>query len=102
MFKGDGDILNWLYQLEHVFTIHHTPVEDRVEFCVFYLQGEALLWWRWLEKQKGGSVTWPEFYDEMILQYGPDDLDDPLAALANLKQTGSVQEYHKASLDWLI
>ena len=96
IFKGDGDILNWLYQLEHVFTIHHTPVEDRVEFCVFYLQGEALLWWRWLEKQKGGTITWPEFYDEMILQYGPDDLDDPLSALANLKQTGSVQEYHKS------
>ena len=95
IFRGDGDILNWLYQLEHVFAIHHTPIEDRVEFCVFFLQGEALLWWRWLEKQKG-SVTWPEFYEEMILQYGPDDLDDPLAALANLKQTGTVQEYHKS------
>jgi len=35
IFRGDGDILNWLYQLEHVFAIHHTPVEDRVEFCVF-------------------------------------------------------------------
>jgi len=32
----------------------------------------------------------------MLLQFGPDELDDPMAALANLKQTGTVSEYHKA------
>ena len=52
IFKGDGDILNWLYQLEHIFSIHETLEENRVEFYKFYLQGDALLWWRWIEKQK--------------------------------------------------
>ena len=55
-FRGEGDILNWLYQLEHVFAIHHTPIEDRVEFCVFFLQGEALLWWRWLENRRENQL----------------------------------------------
>ena len=31
----------------------------------------------------------------MLLQYGPDELDDCMAALANLKQTDTVSEYHK-------
>lgn len=30
------------------------------------------------------------------MRYGPDELDDPIAALANLKQMVSVSEYHKA------
>ena len=41
-------------------------------------------------------MTWPEFQEEMILQFGPDELEDPMAASANLKQTDSVIEYHKA------
>ena len=57
MFKRDGDVLNWLYQLEHLFAIHNNPIENQVEFCLFYLKDEALIWWRWLQKQKGGSVT---------------------------------------------
>jgi len=61
VFKGDGDVLNWLYQKEHLFAIHETPIE---EFCVFYLKEAALVWWRGLEKEQGGYVFWPEFYDE--------------------------------------
>jgi len=41
-------------------------------------------------------VSWSEFYEEMRPQYGPDELDDPRSALANLKQVGTVQEYHKS------
>jgi len=37
VFKGEGDVLNWLYQMEHLFSLHDTPLEDRVEFFVFYL-----------------------------------------------------------------
>ena len=92
VFNGEGDVLNWLHQIEHVFTIHCTHIEKRVEFCC----SGALVWWRWLEKQKGGYVSWPEFYEEMRLQYGPHELDDPMSALANLKQVGTVQEYHKS------
>ena len=96
VFKGEGDILNWLHQIEHVFNIYDTPVENMVEFCVFYLQGEALLWWRWLKKQKKGKVSWIEFYNEILQQYGPNDLDDPMAALANPEQTGTIQKFYKS------
>jgi len=41
-------------------------------------------------------VSWPDFYDEMLLQFGLDELDDPMATLANPKQTGTVSEYHNA------
>jgi len=34
---------------------------------------------------EGEFVSWPAFYEEMLLQYGPDELDDPMAALASLK-----------------
>jgi len=47
-------------------------------------------------KTEGLVCVWPEFYEEMLPQFGPNELDDPMAALANLKQTGSVSEYHKA------
>ena len=56
MFKGTEDVLNWIYQMDHLFTIHSIPMEDRVEFCVFYLRDEALVWWRWLQRQKGASI----------------------------------------------
>ena len=41
-------------------------------------------------------MSWPDFYDEMLLQFGLDELDDPMATLANPKQTGTVSEYHNA------
>jgi len=70
--------------MDHLFFIHHTPVEERVEFYVFYLSDDAMIWWRLLQKQKGGFVTGPYFYEEMLLQYGPIKLDDPMTSLANL------------------
>jgi len=39
-------------------------------------------------------MTWSEFCEEMRLQYDLSELDDPMAALANLKQTGSAQDFH--------
>ena len=33
-FNGTRDVMNWLYQMEHLFAIHETPVEERVKFCV--------------------------------------------------------------------
>ena len=45
-------MLNWLYQMEHLFAIHETPMEEKVEFWVFYLRDDALVWWRWLQKQR--------------------------------------------------
>jgi len=53
MFNGNGGVLNSLYQMEHLCAIHETPMEERVEFCVFYLRDDALVWWRWVQKQKG-------------------------------------------------
>jgi len=47
-------------------------------------------------KAEGGCVSWPKLYEEMVMQFGPDELDDPMAALANLKQTGTVLEHHKS------
>jgi len=45
-FNGSGDVMNWLYQMEHLFILHEIPVEERVEFCVFYLRVDALVWWK--------------------------------------------------------
>ena len=41
-------------------------------------------------------MNWREYCEEMRLQFGPDELEDPMATLANLKQTGIEQEYHQA------
>ena len=41
-------------------------------------------------------MNWRENCEEMRLQFGPDELEDPMATLANLKQTGIEQEYHQA------
>ena len=61
MVNGGRDVLNWLYQMEHMFATHETPMEERVKFCVFYLRDDVLVWWRWLHKQKGGCITcWKE------------------------------------------
>jgi len=46
VFKGEGDVLNWQYQMENLFFLHDTPTEERDEFCVFYLKDKALMCWR--------------------------------------------------------
>jgi len=43
-----------------------------------------------------GLCACPEFYEEMVMQFGSHELDDLMAALANLKQTLTVSEYYKS------
>ena len=40
-------------------------------------------------KEEEGLVTWAEFQEEMVQQFGADELDDPVAALANLTSNKS-------------
>ena len=28
VFKGDCNVLNWLYQMDHSFSLHDTPIEE--------------------------------------------------------------------------
>ena len=35
MFNGSGDIFNLFYQMEHLFSIHEIPIEQKVEFLCF-------------------------------------------------------------------
>jgi len=89
--------------MEHVFNIHDTLEENMIEFCKFYLQGDSLVVEMARETKKGG-ISWVEFHNEILPQYGPDELEDPRIALANLDQTGTIQAYYKSfiKLDHLV
>lgn len=50
VYKGEGDVLCWLYQLEHYFSIQNSLNElEKVDFCKFFLKEDALIWFQWLE-----------------------------------------------------
>jgi len=66
-----------------------------VDFCVFYLQGEALLWWRWLEKKKEGLFLGQTFMKKCNFKMGL-VIWMIFDCFGYLKQVGNVQEYYKA------
>lgn len=93
-FSGSDDILNWLNHVEHHFDIQRIQEWDKLTFCKFYLRDDALLWWRWLEGQHGGAISWAYFREQIVAQYGHNELSDLLAGLSNLKQTSNIVDYH--------
>ncbi|CAI0560941.1 unnamed protein product [Linum tenue] len=94
-FNGQEDAGLWLYAAERWFRNHPIPEERKAHLASFYLEGEALQWWEWMERYYGAVgtlITWPLFQEELRYQFGKSEGWAP-EQLAKLKQTGSVADY---------
>lgn len=86
--------LEWIFQAESYFSLTETPPTHRLLFIPFFLQGPALIWFKWLHANHL-LTTWDEFLRALEIRFGPSSYDNHEAALYKLKQTGSVLEFQQ-------
>lgn len=92
-FGGD-DVKSWLFRIEQFFLINQVSEDIKLKLAGLHLESKSLQWHQaFLREKKGEVPTWDE-YVEAISNRFREAYDDPMAELMNLKQTGSVREYH--------
>ncbi|XP_043725548.1 uncharacterized protein LOC122672115 [Telopea speciosissima] len=90
-FDGANPV-DWKFKAESYMCLNSVPDDRKVELASFHLDGSALHWFHWLLRNKSCD-SWEVFSQELMIQFGPSEFDDPLAAIAKLTQTTSVSEY---------
>ncbi|CAL1353329.1 unnamed protein product [Linum trigynum] len=99
-FNGQEDAGLWLYAADRWFKNHPTREERKAHLASFYLEGDALHWWEWLERSYAATrtlITLPMFQEELCYQFGKSEGWGP-EQLAKLRQTRTVAEYRSEFL----
>ncbi|KAH0775542.1 hypothetical protein KY290_006953 [Solanum tuberosum] len=90
-FSGDHPDA-WIFQVERYFDFYSILPEHQLSLASFYLDGEALEWYRWLFRNKQ-LVDWSHFAAKLILRFRKKELEDPEGQLAKLRQSSTVADY---------
>ncbi|KAG6517266.1 hypothetical protein ZIOFF_020646 [Zingiber officinale] len=90
-YSGEGDPLGWIKRCEKFFANQRTTKTDKVGLAAFHLVGEAQLWFDQMEQEEL-DMTWKKFKNHCHIHFGPPMSNNPLGELANLKQTGLVED----------
>jgi len=90
-FNG-SEVLSWIFKINQFFDFHHTAKEQRLRIASFYMEGEALIWYRWMHSNNQ-LLFWPMFLNALELRFAPSHFDDPRGALFKLCQTTTVKDY---------
>ncbi|CAH9131947.1 unnamed protein product [Cuscuta epithymum] len=93
LFQGE-DAFGWLVRIERYFRLNNTEEEEKIEVAVVAMEGKALGWIQWWEKQ-ARERNWEKFKKAMIRRFQPELIQNPLGPLLSLKQRNSVQEYRE-------
>jgi hypothetical protein len=99
-YDGASNPLPWLnrceqyfrVRCEQYFRVRRTPDHKRVAYATFHLLEDAQLWFHWLELN-GGQPDWPHFVKMVNAHFGPPLMDSLIGELAQLRRTGTVDEY---------
>ncbi|KAL0404604.1 UNVERIFIED_CONTAM: hypothetical protein Sradi_2101200 [Sesamum radiatum] len=84
--------LDWLFQADQFFSFYQVPPAQRLPMVSFYMQGEALSWFKWMHSNHQLS-SWDAFVRALELRFGPSSFDNHQAALFKLRQRGSVADF---------
>ncbi|KAL0319961.1 UNVERIFIED_CONTAM: Retrovirus-related Pol polyprotein from transposon.6 [Sesamum radiatum] len=90
-FDGSNP-LDWLFQAEQFFAFYQVPPEQRLDMVSFYMQGDALGWFKWMFTNRQLS-SWDAFVRALELRFGPSTYDNHQATLFKLCQRGTVTEF---------
>ena len=82
----------WLFQAEHYFDFYGIAAAHRLTLASFYLDGEALDWYRWLFHNKQ-LVRLDHFIEKVKISFQPKRLESAEGRLAKLRQTTMVSEF---------
>jgi len=87
-FDGSNP-LDWLFQAEQFFELTQTPPHQRLTYVPFYVQGLALVWFKWMHANHQ-LTTWEQFTSTLEHRFGPSTYENHQVALFKLKQAESV------------
>ncbi|KAL0447824.1 UNVERIFIED_CONTAM: hypothetical protein Slati_1910300 [Sesamum latifolium] len=90
-FDGSAP-LDWMFQVDQYFSYHQVPPPQRLAVISFYMQCEALSWFKWLYTNQQLS-SWDAFLRALELCFGSSSFDNHQTALFKLRQCGSVSDF---------
>ncbi|KAH0653300.1 hypothetical protein KY289_030978 [Solanum tuberosum] len=82
----------WLFQAERYFDFYGIAAAHRLTLASFYLDGEALDWYRWLFRNKQ-LVGWDHFVEKVKIRFQPKGLESVEGRLAKLHQMTTVSKF---------
>ncbi|KAH0757084.1 hypothetical protein KY290_020577 [Solanum tuberosum] len=88
-FSGDNP-LEWVIQTEKYFIFYDILSEHKLSWASFYLDGEALEWYRWLFRNKQ-LAGWDHFVDKLFIRF--QSRKDPHNRFAFVRQFTTVDDY---------
>lgn len=91
-FSDGDDPLTWIYKGEQYFACYHTLAPHKVLTALFYLEDEAMQWFKW-HNCILTTPTWEEFTSELSKEFGPSEFEDCTEALFKLRQTSTLKDY---------
>ncbi|KAF7835948.1 putative polyprotein [Senna tora] len=81
-----------IFKIQEFFRIYNTPMEQRISIASLHMKSVAYNWYKWMN-QNGKLKSWSGFLDALGVRFGTSLFDDPKAALKDVRQNGSVEEY---------
>ncbi|XP_060195167.1 uncharacterized protein LOC132624400 [Lycium barbarum] len=90
-FLGDNPEA-WVFQAARYFEFYGIAPDQQLSISSFYLDGDALAWYRWLFRNKQLS-DWPAFSEKLISRFKKRYLEEPEGRLAKLQQLTTVVAY---------
>ncbi|KAI5412398.1 hypothetical protein KIW84_057172 [Lathyrus oleraceus] len=79
----------WIFQVESYFLLTATSPAQRLIIIPFFLQGPALVWFKWLHSNNF-LTTWDAFIIALETCFGSSSYDNHEASLYKLKQTDPI------------
>ncbi|XP_071680988.1 uncharacterized protein [Lolium perenne] len=91
--RFDGMLPNlWLDRCEAYFDMYRVRPQNWVTTAAMYVDGHAALWLQ-AYRQQYPQVSWARFSQAVVKEFGPNEFEDQMHKLLQLRQTGSVTEY---------
>lgn len=90
-FSGE-DTEHWIQTLEQYFDTSRTPLEQRTELAVSYLQGTTVQWWRGTGFH-ASTLPWHRFCRYIGDRFVESSICDNVKQFHDLSQTGTVGQY---------
>jgi hypothetical protein len=88
----------WLNRLVQYFDYKQIPEEQKVSLAAFHLENEANQWWQWVHRmyrEEQVAISWEVFEQELLVCFGPTEVEDYDEALTKIQQTDTLLDYRQ-------
>lgn len=96
--RFNGERVNeWLFKAEQFFSLDYTPEDLKVKISSIHFEGAAATWHQNLFESEYGDALMHDWlsYKRVLKDRFEEILDDPIAELKNLHETGGIMDYHE-------